>query len=322
MLQMYGWDNLTGDVKDVTTSFMTAWISLMDHCMEESSSTFIESEARTQRGSWSTYHEECKHSAWRYERVGHREAFHMAEVNYGWLHAYSIDSDSHKLCNPKRKATETLLALDFKRVMTAADVSAVQHINDVLRCLCEAEDIEPVSHCGTLCVAMRAAVSSIIPKCRFASTSEQNICGHCVLLTMPFNAGLVWPVRVDHGVSDARIMLTRGVVACVVNDLYDWKSDCVRGEPFNSMRFNSVRPGLLRWLAESLEHAILCKTHNHDDLLIGIGTSSSYAVLTGISLLLERLYAEDVTPKIRGYECCASKHGAILCDVDPIAHVY
>ncbi|KAG0005561.1 hypothetical protein BGZ80_005424, partial [Entomortierella chlamydospora] len=163
----------------------------------------------------------------------------MAEVNYGWLHAYSIDSDSHKLCNPKRKATETLLALDFKRVMTAADVSAVQHINDVLRCLCEAEDIEPVSHCGTLCVAMRAAVSSIIPKCRFASTSEQNICGHCVLLTMPFNAGLVWPVRVDHGVSDARIMLTRGVVACVVNDLYDWKSDCVRGEPFNSMRFNS-----------------------------------------------------------------------------------
>ncbi|KAF9348616.1 hypothetical protein BGX26_012985 [Mortierella sp. AD094] len=151
MLQMYGWDNLTGDVKDVVTTFMTAWISLMDHCMREPSYTYIESEARVQRGNWSTYHEECKHSAWRYERIGHSEAFHMAEVNYGWLHAHSIDSDSRKLCNPKCKAVETLMALDYNRVMTGADLDIVQHINELVRCLSEAEDIEPVSDCATLC---------------------------------------------------------------------------------------------------------------------------------------------------------------------------
>ncbi|KAG0042135.1 hypothetical protein BGZ83_000870 [Gryganskiella cystojenkinii] len=126
LLQAYGWDDLTGDLRDVVTSFLTAWISLIEYSQNEISYPYNDEAARIQRGNWSTYHEDCKHSEWRFTKVGHKEAFRMAEVNYGWLHSFAADVDALKLCGPERKATETTLAFDFERVVTGADPDTLQ----------------------------------------------------------------------------------------------------------------------------------------------------------------------------------------------------
>ncbi|KAG0045719.1 hypothetical protein BGZ83_009030 [Gryganskiella cystojenkinii] len=321
MLQAYGWNDLKGDLRDVVTSFLTAWISMIEYSQNELSYLYNDEEARVQRGNWSTYHDDCKHSAWRAERIGLKEAFRMSEVNYGTLHIVATDFDALKLCSPERKAAETILAVDVDRVATGADTNTVQHVDEIVDVLANAHDIEPVSHCAVLSIAFRGAIESALPKRSLSSTAEHDVCGHCAILATTLDAGMFWPVRVEHGLSDARVMLTRALAARITNDVYDWKSDSVRGEAANLMRY-ACRREVLQWLADSVEHAIKCESRNHEDVLLGIASSASYAVMTGRSLLLERLYAEDSTLPIQGYERCPAERGNMVCAKDPAAHVY